>query len=416
MATQVFADEELERLRGFPEIGRDELARFFTLTPADVAFVDPGRGRGPADRLGLAVALCTLPWLGFVPDKVLSAPPVAVARLAEQLGVDPAGLRSYGRRAMTRTEHLRLVAKYPGWRLPTTLELKELDEFLLARAMEHDSPTPCRRSSTCARTCPSGPSSIPAPASRSATCSWTTASCCRSTTCSTPPSNRPAWRSAWLSRAARRTAPASGATISAHRFRHTVGTQLAERGAKLHTIMKVLGHSSVSMALIYAQISDQEVLRDYKSVLGPGAVIGGPAALDLKSGVLPDEAVHWLKTNFFKTELELGHCLRLPAEGPCECDLYLTCAKFVTTPEYAPRLRARLEVEQQLIQDADERGWTREVERHQAVVRRLEALLAELGQSPILTIPPPADTGDQRGCRGRMRDSAHESPTSRRPT
>lgn len=28
-----------------------------------MAFVDPGRGRGPADRLGLAVALCTLPWL-----------------------------------------------------------------------------------------------------------------------------------------------------------------------------------------------------------------------------------------------------------------------------------------------------------------------------------------------------------------
>ena len=116
-------------------------------------------------------------------------------------------------------------------------------------------------------------------------------------------------------------------TISAHRFRHTVGTQLAERGAKLHTIMKVLGHSSVSMALVYAQISDREVLRDYKSILAPGAVIAGPAALDLKSGVLPDEAVHWLKTNFFKTELELGHCLRLPAEGPCECDLYLTCAK-----------------------------------------------------------------------------------------
>ncbi|WP_442813184.1 tyrosine-type recombinase/integrase [Streptomyces sp. NBC_01800] len=50
------------------------------------------------------------------------------------------------------------------------------------------------------------------------------------------------------------------ATVTAHRFRHTVGTQLAERGAKLHTIMKVLGRSSVSMALVYAQISDQEVL------------------------------------------------------------------------------------------------------------------------------------------------------------
>jgi len=141
VATQVFTDEELERLRGFPEIGRDELARFFTLTPADVAFVDPGRGRGPADRLGLAIALCTLPWLGFVPNKVTAAPPVAVARVAEQLGVDPGELRSYGRRAKTRMEHLRLVARYLGWWLPTTLELKELDEFLLARALDHDSPT-----------------------------------------------------------------------------------------------------------------------------------------------------------------------------------------------------------------------------------------------------------------------------------
>jgi hypothetical protein len=33
----VFPDDELDRLRGFPKIGRDELFRFFTLTPADVA-------------------------------------------------------------------------------------------------------------------------------------------------------------------------------------------------------------------------------------------------------------------------------------------------------------------------------------------------------------------------------------------
>lgn len=30
--------------------------------------------------MGLAVALSTLPWLGFVPDEVSAAPPVAVAR------------------------------------------------------------------------------------------------------------------------------------------------------------------------------------------------------------------------------------------------------------------------------------------------------------------------------------------------
>lgn len=141
MATRMFADEELARLREFPEISREELFRYFTLTPADVAFVDPGRGRGPADRLGLAVALCTLSWLGFVPDKLVSAPPVAVARLAMQLNVDAAQLHSYGKRAKTRTEHVRLVAQYLGWRPAGAMESKELDEFLLARAMEHDSPT-----------------------------------------------------------------------------------------------------------------------------------------------------------------------------------------------------------------------------------------------------------------------------------
>jgi hypothetical protein len=77
----VFTDEELESLRRFPEIGREELFRFFTLPPADSAFIDP---------------------------------PAAVARLAEQLRVDPEEIRSSGRRAKTRTDHLRLAAQYLG--------------------------------------------------------------------------------------------------------------------------------------------------------------------------------------------------------------------------------------------------------------------------------------------------------------
>jgi hypothetical protein len=63
-------------LRGFPEIGRDERFRFFTLTPADIAFVDPGRGRGPADRLSLAVALCTAEW--YVREETLRAANLAI--------------------------------------------------------------------------------------------------------------------------------------------------------------------------------------------------------------------------------------------------------------------------------------------------------------------------------------------------
>lgn len=169
-------------------------------------------------------------------------------------------------------------------------------------------------------------------------------------------------------------------TITMHRFRHTLGTELAERGAKLHTMMSVLGHECPRMAMVYCRISDAEVLRDYRSVLEPGAVIAGSGAEAIRGGELSEGAIDWLRTNFLKTELELGHCLRLPSEGPCECDLYLSCSRFVTTPAYAPRLRERHRLEMSLADDARERSWPREVERHCAVARRIAQLLSDLGE------------------------------------
>ncbi len=129
MATRVFSDEELARFRAFPEITDAGPIRFFTLTPQDMEFIDPGRGRSPANRLAMAVQLCTLPWLGFVPDDVTSAPPAAVARLSARLGIPVGELRGYGARSHTRTDHLVSVAKYWGWKQPKDLEYKELDEL-----------------------------------------------------------------------------------------------------------------------------------------------------------------------------------------------------------------------------------------------------------------------------------------------
>ncbi|MFF3671179.1 DUF4158 domain-containing protein [Microtetraspora malaysiensis] len=126
---KMFSEEQLEQLRSFPEISADELIRYFTPTPADVAFVDPGRGRRSVDQLGMLVQLCTLPWLGFVPDDAASAPPAA--------------LSLYGHRAQTRSDHLAQVAKYLEWKTAPagSQAMKELEQFLLDRAMEHDSPT-----------------------------------------------------------------------------------------------------------------------------------------------------------------------------------------------------------------------------------------------------------------------------------
>ena len=139
MATRdVFSEDELAQLRGFPEAARAELIRYFTLTPADEAFVRKFRGRD--NVLGAAVQLCTLPWLGYVPDDVAAAPAAVVARLSDRLGIPVGELRGYGAREQTRTGHLREVAAYLGWRQVDGPRWKDLEEFLFARAMEHDSP------------------------------------------------------------------------------------------------------------------------------------------------------------------------------------------------------------------------------------------------------------------------------------
>ena len=139
MATRdVFSEDELVQLRGFPEPARAELIRYFTVAPADELFVRKFRGR--ENVMGVAVQLCTLPWLGYVPDDVKAAPAVAVARLSEKLGIPVGELRRYGAREQTRTDHLRDVAAHLGWRQVDSPRWKDLEEFLFARAMEHDSP------------------------------------------------------------------------------------------------------------------------------------------------------------------------------------------------------------------------------------------------------------------------------------
>ena len=66
-----------------------------------------------------------------------------MARLAERLGLEPGALRGYGKRAQTRSDHLAKVARYLGWKTAAdgSREMMELEQFLLDRAMEHDSPT-----------------------------------------------------------------------------------------------------------------------------------------------------------------------------------------------------------------------------------------------------------------------------------
>lgn len=139
MATRnLFSERELVVLRGFGEPSRQDLIRFFTLSATDLDLV--ADRRGDSNRLGAAVQLCTLRWLGFVPDDVAAAPPSIVERLADQIGVPATAIVDYGTRSQNRTKHLVEVLAFEGWVTAAPSEWKAIDEFLFARALEHDSP------------------------------------------------------------------------------------------------------------------------------------------------------------------------------------------------------------------------------------------------------------------------------------
>ena len=92
-------------------------------------------------RLGFALQLCALRYLGFAPDDLGTAPAAAVAYIAQQLGVVPQGLHAYGVRRPTRTVHFQQVQQHLHFRLATPLDMYALQTWLVERALEHDKPT-----------------------------------------------------------------------------------------------------------------------------------------------------------------------------------------------------------------------------------------------------------------------------------
>src|SRR3712207_2692872 len=115
MPVQLFTDAERARRNRFPEtIAYEDLVAFFTLSERDLDSIP--RYSAAHNRLGYALQLCALRFMGFVPDDLTTAPAAAVAFLAQQLKVDPEVLPAYGARAHTRQDHLLAAQVHLGYR------------------------------------------------------------------------------------------------------------------------------------------------------------------------------------------------------------------------------------------------------------------------------------------------------------
>jgi len=140
MPVDFLSVSERDHWQRFPEtITHEDLVAFFWLSETDVREVH--RQREPPNRLGYALQLCTLRYLGFVPEDLQTIPPEVVTFVAEQLAVAPAVLTAYARRRRTQTDHQLSVQTYLGFRPMAPLDWYALQAWVGERALEHDKPT-----------------------------------------------------------------------------------------------------------------------------------------------------------------------------------------------------------------------------------------------------------------------------------
>ena len=131
---------ERERLSRFPDaVSHPDLMTYFALSHNDQAFIDPYRS--DSHRLGVALQLCAMRYLGFCPVQISTAPQEVIRSLAAQLHVPSEALGAYGSRAKTRQGHVQDVLSYLGFRRFQSDDQDALQEWLLERALEHDKPT-----------------------------------------------------------------------------------------------------------------------------------------------------------------------------------------------------------------------------------------------------------------------------------
>lgn len=130
---------ERARMQSFPdEICRDDLIVFFTLCAEDI--VEVGRLRPAHNRLGFALSLGALRYLGFIPVDLSTAPPEAVEFVAHQVDADP-DLTGYGDRSRTRADHGRRAHQHLGYQRATPHRLEQLEVAMVEQAAARARPS-----------------------------------------------------------------------------------------------------------------------------------------------------------------------------------------------------------------------------------------------------------------------------------
>lgn len=183
---------------------------------------------------------------------------------------------------------------------------------------------------------------------------------------------------------------ASGARIghvTPHQLRHTYATALVNAGVSLQALMALLGHVSAEMSLRYAHLFDSTVRAEYERALTLAKTRIGPMPTPTGRATIPVTAAtttgcgdgdDWRDAPVIKSRLAGGHCLRATAQGACPyANICEHCPSFVTDTASIAVLSAQRIDTAALADDAEQRGWIDEADRHRKLLARLDTLIAQ---------------------------------------
>ena len=131
-------EERLRYTQIPPDLGEWELGTYFTLTQHDIEVIQ--RHRRDYNRLGFAVQLCVLHFLGWPLSDVNNIPEKILRYVAKQLNIDFKAFSSYSQREATKYEHLDEIRKEYGYTSFTLHEYRTLSRFLYPKAMANGNP------------------------------------------------------------------------------------------------------------------------------------------------------------------------------------------------------------------------------------------------------------------------------------
>jgi integrase len=175
--------------------------------------------------------------------------------------------------------------------------------------------------------------------------------------------------------------------LKPHRFRHTIATELLNRGMTKAAIKRFLSHKSEEMTNVYAHMHDQTLMAQW--LLTKDRINSAGERVELLTPEITDEAA-WLKHELARAKQTLpdGEC-GLPIQQSCphpnKCH---SCPSFLTDERYRPVLVEQLQRAQAKLTTAENAGHERAAEINRPDVLDLRRILEGLDRLNVDNAAP----------------------------